>query len=181
VEYVQVREVWEEAEQVDEGREVAEAAVDDEVPDCVSEVTKGGLKLGFVVLESDEVDFEDAEGFDVSEVSEPFENVVVLGLVWWGVAQPPNVRRQNLSPFLRDILAPPFELRLVLKSDVMKQMALAPWSPRFRNKSAGPERSAEFATGDLSNIVDYLVDDFLVVVEHGGSRARGWGGMLALN
>ena len=56
-------------------------------------------------------DFEDAEGFDVSGIGELLENVLVLGFVRWRVAQPPNVRRQNFSSFLRYVLAPPLELR----------------------------------------------------------------------
>lgn len=94
-------------------------------------MTKGGLELGLVVAEFAEVDLEDAEGFDVGEVGESFENVSVLGFVWWGVAQPPNVRRQDFRSLFRDIPAPPLELRLVLKSDVMEQMALAPRKPCF--------------------------------------------------
>ena len=48
----------------------------------------------------------------------------------------------------------------------MEQMVLAPRKPSFRNKSAGFEWSTEVATGYLSNVVDDLVDDFLVL-EHG--------------
>lgn len=51
VEYAQMRKVWDEAERVYEGREVADTAVDDEISNGVSKVTKGGLKLEFVVPE----------------------------------------------------------------------------------------------------------------------------------
>ena len=142
-----MRKVWEEAEHVYEGREVADTAVDDEVSNSVSKVTKGGLKPGFVVPEFWEVNSEDAQGFDASEVGELFESVLVLGFVRWRVTQPPSVRRQNFGSFFRDVLAPPLELRLVLKSDVIEQMALAPWKPRFGNESAGLERSTEVAIG----------------------------------
>ena len=37
-----MRKVWEETEQVEDGREVAGATVDDEVPYRVSKVAKGG-------------------------------------------------------------------------------------------------------------------------------------------
>ena len=67
---VSVREVWEEAEEIDEGREMTDATVDDEVLRGASKMTERGLKRGFVVVEFVEVDFEDAEGFDVSEVGE---------------------------------------------------------------------------------------------------------------
>ena len=126
-----MREVLEEAEEIDEGGEMADATVDDEVLHGVSKVTECGLKRGLVVVEFVEVDFEDTEGFDVSEVGEPLENVIVFGLVRWRVAQPPNVRRQNFSSFLRYVLAPPLELRFELKPDVMKQVTLALRNPCF--------------------------------------------------
>lgn len=110
-------------------------------------MAKGGLEADLVVSKFYEVDFEDAEGFDVSEVGEPFENAFILGFVRWRVAQPPDVRRQDFSSFFRDVLAPPLELRFVLKSDVMEEMALALRKPRFRNEGAGFERSAEVTVG----------------------------------
>ena len=142
-----------------------EAPVDDEVTWRVSKVTKGGLKLDLVVAEFVEVYFNNVESLEVSEVGESLEDIGVLGFVRRGVAHPLNVRRENLSPFLRDILAPPLELRLELETDVMEQMALALWKPSFRNESAGLEWSAEVATGYLPNAVNDPVDDFLVL-EH---------------
>jgi hypothetical protein len=172
-------EVWDQTEQIYEGWEVAEATVDDEVSYRTPKVPKGGLELGLRVLEFDEVDFEDAEGFKVSEIGESFENALVLGFVRRRVPQPPDVCRQNPRSFLFDILAPPLELRLELETDVVKQMALAPWKPRFGNESAGFEVSAEVAVGCLSSVVDDLVDNFLVVVEHdvrhGGFSGAGAG------
>jgi len=144
---------------------VPEAPVDDEVTWRVSKVTKGGLKLDLVVAEFVEVYFNNVESLEVSEVGESLEDIGVLGFVRRGVAHPLNVRRENLSPFLRDILAPPLELRLELETDVMEQMALALWKPSFRNESAGLEWSAEVATGYLPNAVNDPVDDFLVL-EH---------------
>ena len=81
VEYIQMRKVWEETEQVNEGREVTDATVDDEVPHGVSKVTKGGLKPELALAEFSEVDFEDAQSFDASEVGESFESVLILGFV----------------------------------------------------------------------------------------------------
>jgi len=150
---------------------MAEATVDDEVTWRVSEVTKGGLKLGLVVVEFAEVDFNNVKGFEVGEVGESLEDVAVLGFVRRRVAHPSNVRRQDFSPSFRDIFAPPLELRLELETDVMEQMALTVRKPSLRNESAGFERSTEVATGCLSNAVDDPVDDFLVV-EHG--HVRGW-------
>ena len=69
---------------------MTDTTVNDEVEHRVSEVTKGGLKLGFL-HEFPKVDFEDAEGFDVGEVCEPFESSLVFGFVGWGVAQPLGV------------------------------------------------------------------------------------------
>ena len=71
---------------------MAEATVDDQVTWRASEVTKGGLKLGFVVAEFAEVDFNDVEGFEVSEIAESLEDVGVLGFVRRGVAHPSNIR-----------------------------------------------------------------------------------------
>lgn len=99
---------------------MAETTVDDEVSRGASKVTKGRLKLDLVVAEFAEVDFSNVESFEVSEVGESLENVAVLGFVRRRVAQPSNVRRQNLSPFFRDILASPLELRLELETDVME-------------------------------------------------------------
>ena len=147
VEYIQMRKVWEETEQVDEGSEVIDATVNDEVPHGVSKVTKGGLKSKLALAEFSEVDFEDAQSFYASGVGGSFESVLILCFVRWRVTQPPNVRGQNFGSFFRDILAPPPEFRLVLKSDVMKQMALALREPRSRNKSAGFERSEEVTIG----------------------------------
>jgi len=146
-EYIQMCEVWDEAEEIDEGREMAEATVDDKVPYGISKVSERKLERELVVVEFFEVNLEDAEGFDVGEVGESLENALVLGFVWRRVAQPPNVRRQNFGSFFRYILAPPFELRFVLKPDVMKQVTLALRSPCFGNESAGLERSAKLTNG----------------------------------
>ena len=124
------------------------------------------MEFDILIREFDEVDFEDAEGLNVSEVGESFEGALVLGFVRWRITYPPNVRRQDFGPFIRDILAPPLELRLEPETDVMKQMELAPWNPSFRNESTGFERGTEAVSGYLSNVVDDPVDDF-VVLEHG--------------
>jgi len=175
-------EVWEETEQIYDGRK---ATVDDEESRRVSKMSKGRLKLGLVVAEFSKVDFDNVEGFEVSEVGESVENVVVPGFVRRRVAHPPNVRRQNLSPFFRDILAPSLELRLELETDMVEEMALALRKPSFRDESAGFERSAEVVTRFLSNAVDDSVNDLLVVANRGHvgrvDPRRGDVGTSALN
>lgn len=109
----------------------------------------------------------------MSELGEPFENFIILGFLRWRVAQQPNVRREDLSSFFRDILASALDLRLVLESDVMKQVALARGEPGFRHNGAGSQRGAEVAIGQWpSSIADDSVNDFLVL-EHGDVRTRG--------
>ena len=58
---------------------MAKAVVEDEVLCRVSKLTKGGLELS-LLLKFDEVNFEEAESFDISEVGEPFENALALVL-----------------------------------------------------------------------------------------------------
>lgn len=120
VKYVHMREVWEQAEQIYEGGEVAETTVDDEVPCRASKAAKRGLELGLSIAEFEEVDFENAKGFNESEVGESFEDVSILCFIRGRVTQPPYVRRKNFSSFFRNILAPPPEPRLLVKPDVAK-------------------------------------------------------------
>lgn len=127
-----------------EGGEVADTTVDNEVLHGTPEVAKGGSKLVFL-SELFKVDFEDTEGLDASEVGEPFESVLVLRLVGWGVAQPFDIRRQYFSSFFCDVLAPSFEPGPVLEVDMVEQVTLAPRKPRFGNESAEFDRGAEVA------------------------------------
>ena len=99
---------------------MAVATIEDEVPHRVPEVTKGRLKLVFILAEFSEIDFEDVEGFDVGEVGKPLERVLVLGFVRRSITQPLHVRRQDFGPFFRNVLAPPFEFRFVLESNVVE-------------------------------------------------------------
>lgn len=110
---------------------MANATVEDKVEHRVSEMTEGGLELRFILAEFHKVGFEDAESLDLSEVGEPFESVLVLGFVWWRIAQPLDIRRQYFGSFFRNVLAPPLELRFILEPDVVEQMALALRGPCF--------------------------------------------------